>query len=37
VLFANLNLWIGIFALVTGLALWLLPKFAAWFFRLVVK
>lgn len=35
VLFANYNLWLLLFAAVTGLAMWLLPRFAPWFFRKV--
>jgi Kef-type K+ transport system membrane component KefB len=35
VLFANFNLWLGVFTVVMGLALWLLPKFTPWFFRKV--
>jgi len=34
-LFANYNLWLALFAVVTGLAMWLLPKFVPWFFRVV--
>jgi len=35
VLFANYNWWLVLFAVVTGLAMWLLPKFAPWFFSKV--
>jgi len=35
VLFANYNGWLLLFAAATGLAMWLLPKFAPWFFRKV--
>ena len=35
VLFANYNLWLVLFAVVTGLAMWLLPKIAPPFFRAV--
>ncbi|HUN46868.1 MAG TPA: cation:proton antiporter [Stellaceae bacterium] len=31
-IFANYNVWLALFAGVTALALWLLPKFAPWFF-----
>jgi len=34
-LFANYNLWLLLFAAVTGLAMWLLPRFVPWFFRVV--
>ena len=34
-LFANYNRWLAIFAAVTGSAVWLMPKFAAWLFRTV--
>lgn len=30
--FANYNLWLLLFAAATGLSIWLLPKFAPWFF-----
>ena len=30
--FANYNLWLAVFAAVTGIALWLLPRFVPWFF-----
>jgi Kef-type K+ transport system membrane component KefB len=33
--FANYNLWLALFGAVTALSLWLLPKFAPWFFRKV--
>jgi len=35
VLFANYNWWLVLFAVVTGLVMWLLPKFGPWFFRKV--
>jgi len=35
ILFANYNLWLGLFAVVTVLALWLLPKFVPWYFAKV--
>jgi Kef-type K+ transport system membrane component KefB len=35
VVFAHYDLWLGFFGAATGLALWLLPKFAPWFFRAV--
>src|SRR5690349_10425983 len=31
--FANYNLWLALFAGVTAISLWLLPKFAPWFFE----
>jgi Kef-type K+ transport system membrane component KefB len=34
-LFANYNAWLALFAVVTGLAMWLLPKFVPWFFAAV--
>ncbi len=34
-LFANYNAWLALFAAVTALALWVLPKFIPWFFRAV--
>jgi Kef-type K+ transport system membrane component KefB len=34
-LFANYNLWLALFAVVTALTMWLLPKFVPWFFRMV--
>jgi len=34
-LFANYNWWLLLFAVVTGLVMWLLPKFGPWFFRKV--
>lgn len=33
VIFANYNVWLALFALVTALTLWLLPKFVPWFFK----
>jgi Kef-type K+ transport system membrane component KefB len=33
VLFANYNIWLVLFAVVTGLAIWLLPKFVPTIFR----
>lgn len=35
VLFANYNIWLILFAVVTGLLMWLLPKFGPWFFKKV--
>lgn len=35
ILFANYNVWLLLFAVVTGLALWLLPRFVPWFFSAV--
>jgi len=35
VLFANYNWWLMLFAAVTGLVMWLLPKFGPWFFKKV--
>jgi len=35
VLFANYNGWLALFAGVTALVIWLLPKFVPWFFRKV--
>ncbi len=35
ILFANYNLWLVLFALATAAAMWLLPRFAPWFFRRV--
>jgi len=35
VLFANYNLWLIVFALMTGLAMWLLPRYLPLFFRRV--
>jgi len=35
VLFANYNIWLAVFAVATGLAMVLLPRFAPWFFRKV--
>ena len=33
--FANYNVWLVLFAVATGVAMWLLPKFVPWFFRSV--
>ena len=33
--FANYNAWLVLFAVATGVAMWLLPKFVPWFFRSV--
>jgi Kef-type K+ transport system membrane component KefB len=35
VVFANYNLWLALFAVLTAIALWLLPKFVPWFFERV--
>jgi len=35
ILFANYNRWLVLFAVVTSLALWLLPKFVPWYFKKV--
>jgi Kef-type K+ transport system membrane component KefB len=35
ILFANYNLWLALFAFVTAVALWFLPRFAPWFFSRV--
>ncbi|HMK37029.1 MAG TPA: cation:proton antiporter [Desulfomonilaceae bacterium] len=35
VLFANYNVWLALFAAVTAVAMWLLPKFVPWFFAKV--
>ena len=35
VLFANYNLWLVLFAVVTALTMWALPKFGPWFFKKV--
>jgi Kef-type K+ transport system membrane component KefB len=35
ILFANYNLWLALFALVTILVMFILPKFVPWFFRRV--
>jgi len=35
ILFANYNLWLAFFALMTVVALWLLPKFVPWYFAKV--
>ena len=33
ILFANYNIWLILFAGVTAIAMWLLPKFVPWFFK----
>jgi len=35
IVFANYNLWLALFAVATGAALWLLPRFVPWFFARV--
>lgn len=35
ILFANYDLWLAAFALLTALALWVLPKFVPWYFQKV--
>lgn len=35
IVFANYNLWLALFAAVTGMALWLLPRFVPWYFARV--
>jgi len=35
VIFANYNLWLVLFAVVTAISLWLLPKFVPWYFKRV--
>jgi len=35
VLFANYNVWLVLFAVVTALTMWILPKFGPWFFKKV--
>jgi Kef-type K+ transport system membrane component KefB len=35
ILFANYNLWLVLFAIVTVLAMWLLPRFVPWYFAKV--
>jgi Kef-type K+ transport system membrane component KefB len=35
ILFANYNMWLALFAAVTAVAMWLLPKFVPWFFARV--
>jgi len=32
IVFANYNLWLALFAAITGVAMWLLPRFVPWFF-----
>jgi Kef-type K+ transport system membrane component KefB len=34
-IFANYNGWLALFVVATALAMWLLPKFVPWFFKLV--
>ena len=33
ILFANYNIWLILFAVVTAISMWLLPKFVPWFFK----
>lgn len=35
IVFANYNLWLALFAAVTGAALWFLPRFVPWYFARV--
>ena len=35
ILFANYNVWLVLFAVATGLAMWALPRFGPWFFKKV--
>lgn len=35
IVFAHFDLWLGLFGAATAVALWLLPRFAPWFFRTV--
>ena len=35
ILFANYDAWLALFAIVTGVVMWLLPKFVPWFFARV--
>ena len=35
VLFANYNVWLVLFAVVTALTMWVLPRFGPWFFKKV--
>ena len=35
ILFANYNIWLALFAVVTALTMWLLPYFVPWFFAKV--
>ena len=35
IIFANYNLWLVLFAAVTALSLWLLPRFVPWYFKKV--
>jgi Kef-type K+ transport system membrane component KefB len=34
-IFANYNLWLGLFGIVTGLVIWIIPKFTRWYFAQV--
>ncbi|MFP3943093.1 MAG: hypothetical protein ACLFWF_04330, partial [Alphaproteobacteria bacterium] len=35
IVFADYNLWLALFAGLTGLAIWLLPRFVPWFYARV--
>jgi transporter, CPA2 family (2.A.37) len=35
ILFANYNIWLALFSVVTALSMWLLPKFVPWYFQKV--
>jgi len=35
ILFANYNIWLALFTVVTALSMWLLPKFVPWYFKKV--
>jgi len=35
IVFAHYNIWLGVFAAITALAVWLLPRIAPWFFKAV--
>src|SRR4030042_1939908 len=35
ILFANYNIWLALFSVVTALSMWLLPKFVPWYFKKV--
>jgi Kef-type K+ transport system membrane component KefB len=35
IVFANYNIWLALFAAVTGIALWFLPRFIPWYFAKV--
>jgi Kef-type K+ transport system membrane component KefB len=35
IVFANYNLWLVLFAFLTALAMWLLPRFVPWYFKIV--